>query len=185
MKNLRIGIRYAKALFFLASEFNKTEDIRNDMALIGNTFKENPQLKKFLGRPIIRDTKKTIVINEIFKEKIDPISLNFILLVIKKRRFPFIDIIADQYLDLYRMSKGIKPVYFDSVESLEPQNRLKIIDILKDYTQKDIELIEEINEELIGGFVLRLDEKLYDASIKAKIIKLTNEFNVNIYEKGL
>ncbi|MDD3877632.1 MAG: ATP synthase F1 subunit delta [Bacteroidales bacterium] len=185
MKNLRIGIRYAKALFSLAKEFNKADAIKNDMELIQLTIKGSADLKRFLESPIVREDKKLVVVKELFESKTDLVTLRFVSLIIKKRRFPFIDIIASEYLNLYRVEKGIKPAYLQTTVPVDEYNRNAIIDVLKDYTKTEIELIEDIRKDLIGGFVLKLDDKLYDTSIKAKILRLNNEFSVNTYEKGL
>jgi len=185
MKNQRIAVRYAKALFMLSKEFNMTDKVKADMALIEEVIKNSPDFKAFLASPIIREEKKLKVIEEIFAQKINEITHKFINLIVGKRRFMYIDAIAVEYLNFFRAFKGIKKAQIQSVVPLNDENKQSILEILKAFTHTEIELIEELRKELIGGFVLKIDDKQYDASIKSKITKLTKEYSINVYEKGL
>ncbi len=185
MKNQRIAIRYAKALFLLSKEYKKTEEIKADMALILETADNTPDFKSFLVSPVIKEYKKNAAVKKIFENKISAITMKFISLVITKRRFNYIDYIAAQYLDLYRLDKGIKKAEIYTVVALNESNKTKIVDILKDFTQSDIELINEVEKEIIGGFVLNINDIQYDASIRNKLNKLMKEYSINIYEKVL
>jgi len=185
MKNIRIANRYSKALFSLSIEVNMLDVVKADMALISQTITESAELKRFLLSPVIKDEKKIKVIKSVFENKINNFTLHFIYLVVHKRRFLFIDFIAEEFLNLYRSFKNIKLARFETASPLGEKMKERITDILKDFTQKDIELYEEIKKDLIGGFILKIDDMQYDTSIKSKLVKLTKEFSVNTYEKGL
>jgi len=185
MKNIRIANRYSKALFSLSLEMNLIDNVRDDMFLISDTFKESNELRRFLLNPIIKDDKKIKIINEIFSNNIHNFTLKFINIIIRKNRFIYIDFIADEFLNLYRRYKNIVLAQIQTASKLNSSSKEKIIDILKDFTKKDIELTEEIKKDLIGGFILKIDDIQYDTSLKSKLLKLTKEFSINIYEKGL
>lgn len=185
MKNIRIANRYSKAFFTLSIELDLIDVVKSDMALISNTISESLELKKLLLSPVIKDEKKIKVIKEIFEKHINKLTLHFINLIIKKRRFLYIDYIAIEFLNLYRNYKNIKLAIFETASPLDDVSKDKIISILKIFTQKDIELYHEIKQSLIGGFILKIDDMQYDSSIKAKLLKLTKEFSINTYEKGL
>jgi len=185
MKNQRIAIRYSKALFLLAKEFNLVEAIKGDMDLILEVVHTAKDFKPFLVSPIIKEEKKLKVLKEIFENKINITTLNFLNLIIGKRRFLYIDIIAEEFINLYRHDKGIKPAYIETVTPLNADNRKAVSLIVMEFAKSEIELIENIRKELIGGFILKIDDKQYDTSIKSQITKLTKEFSVNVYEKGL
>ena len=185
MKNIRIANRYAKALFSLSIELNLLDVVKEDMVVISQTITDSKELKRFLLSPVNKDEKKIKIISQIFESHINKFSLKFLGIIISKRRFVFIDYIALEFLNLYREYKNIKLAYFQTASALDDNSREKIIDILKDFTQHDIELYEEIKKELIGGFVLKIDDNHYDTSVKTKLLKLTKEFSVNTYEKGI
>jgi len=185
MKNVRIANRYSKALFSLSIELNLIDDVKNDMSLISKTIAESRELKRFLLSPVNKDEKKVKIVNKIFGPHINKFTLSFLGIIIHKRRFVYIDYIAEEFLNLYRNYKNIKFAYFQTASALDEDSKEKIINILKDFTHKEIELYEEIKKELIGGFILKVDDYQYDTSIKTKLLKLTKEFSVNTYEKGL
>ena len=144
MKNIRIANRYSKALFSLSIEMNLIDIVKADMSLISQTIKESPELKRFLLSPVIKDEKKIKVIKGIFENHINKFTLRFINLVIHKRRFLFIDYIADEFLNLYRSFKNIKLAHFETASPLGDKMKEKVTGILKDFTKKEIELYEEI-----------------------------------------
>lgn len=185
MKNIRIAGRYAKAMFLLSTEVNLLEEVKSDMALISSTVKGSDELKKFLLSPVIKDEKKVRVIRKLFENDIQTFSLRFLNLVIHKRRFMYIDYIADEFLQLYRISKNISLAKLQTAVPLETGTRETIVGLLSSFTHSEIELLEEVRKDLIGGFVLKLEDNQYDASIRSKLLKLSKEFSINIYEKGL
>lgn len=185
MRNLRIAIRYAKALFILSKEFELTEIIKKDMAMILETVNSTSEFQSFLISPVIKEQKKIAAIKEVFKDKIHSTTFGFLKLVIGKRRFNYIDTIAAEYLNLYRANKGLKLAEIQTAMPLEEDNKVAILQYLKDYSKHDIELAEVLRKELIGGFILKIDDIQYDASIKSKLNKLRKQYSVNIYEKGL
>jgi len=185
MKNIRIANRYAKALFSLSIEMNLTDVVKDDMNLISNTFIDSAELKRFILNPVIKDDKKNKIITQLFQPHINNFTLKFISIIIKKNRFIYIDYIAEEFLNLYRQYKNIVLAQMQTKSGLNKQSKEKIIDILKDFTKKDIELMEEIKTDLIGGFILKIGDIQYDTSLKSKLLKLTKEFSINVYEKGL
>jgi len=185
MKNIRIANRYSKALFTLSLEQNIVENVKDDMSLVSGAFKQSAELKRVLLNPVVKDDKKISIVYRIFQNNISPFTLRFIDIIIRKNRFVYIDYIAEEFLKYYRDYKNISLAEMQTASPLEAEARNRIIEILKDFTKKDIELIEAIRSELIGGFVLKINDIQYDTSIKAKLLKLKKEFSINTYEKGL
>jgi len=185
MKNIRIAHRYAKALFGLSIEMDVLENVKSDMEFILNTITASDELKKFLLCPVIKDEKKIKVIKTLFDNKIQQFTIRFINLIIQKRRFLYINYIAEEFIALYRNHNNIVLASFITAKEMQVAVRDKVLGILQEFTHKDIELIEEVRKELIGGFVLKIDDKQYDNSIRTKLLRISKEFRVNIYEKGL
>lgn len=184
MKDGKIAIRYAKALFEFSIEQNILENAFQDMSLISKVSKENRNFRRLLLNPIIKTHKKNEIISEIFKDKIHEITLRFLVIIIKKRRDIYIDLIAEQFIHLYKEHKNIKVINLQTAIEIDENIRKKIISILEAETNSEIELIEEVKKELIGGFILKVDDQQFDSSIRNRISKLTREFEGNIYAKG-
>ncbi|MCF8297599.1 MAG: ATP synthase F1 subunit delta [Saprospiraceae bacterium] len=184
MKDGKIAIRYAKALFEFSIEQNILENAYQDMSLILKVCQENRNFRRLLINPIIKTHKKNEVISEIFKGKIHEITLSFMVIIIRKRRDIYIDLIAEQFINLYKEHKNIKVVHLQTAIEIDESLRKQIIGILEVETKSEIELIEEVKEELIGGFILKVNDQQFDSSISNRISKLSREFEGNIYAKG-
>ena len=184
MKDSRINNRYAKALFDLALEQGFLDDAYNDMRIVKNVCSSNRDFELLLSSPIIKTDKKQSVIKEIFGNQLQQVSLSFLLLITKKRREINLKTIAISFIDFYKEYKNIKIAHLKTAIEIDNETRNQFISILKQQSKKEIELEEEVNSRLIGGFVVTIDDKQADSSISTKIQKLKKEFNVNIYEKG-
>jgi F-type H+-transporting ATPase subunit delta len=183
MKNTRIAQRYAKALFDLAVEQNIIENVYNDVLLIKSICETNKDFLQLLASPIIKSDKKQAIIKEIFKNQIHSITLTYLLLITKKRREYYISQIAKKYIDFYKDYKGIEVITITSANQLDQITKQKILQKLKTFIHKEIELVEVLNSKIIGGFIIQYNDKKYDASILNKIQALSRNFLTNEYIK--
>jgi F-type H+-transporting ATPase subunit delta len=184
MRETRIAIRYAKALFELSLEQNSLEQTNLDMMLVHNVCAENMDFRLMLSSPIIKSDKKQSVMKAIFEQKLGKLSLAFLNIITAKRRENFIEPISSQFLVLYKENKGILSVTLTTAADADDNIRNKIKAMVGGFTHKEIELVEEVKNEIIGGFILKFGQYQFDDSIRKKIMKLKREFNINVYEKG-
>jgi F-type H+-transporting ATPase subunit delta len=184
MKESRIAIRYAKALFELSLEQNSLEQTFNDMKLVREVCLTSRDLRLMLSSPIITSDKKQNILKSVFEGKLGKLSVLYLNIITAKKREMFIEPIAEQFLLLYKEYKGIIPVILTTAAKADDEIRNKITGLLKNFTKKEVELTEEIKSEIIGGFILKFGKYQYDDSVRKKIMKLKREFNINIYEKG-
>lgn len=183
MKDSRIAKRYSKALFEFGQEHKITERLNEDMLLVARICKSNRDFRLMLASPLIKADKKFTIIKRIFEEHLDKVTLTYFKIITTKRREIFIPAIAEEYIGLYKEYQGIKTAYLITAVPVDDKLRTQIITLLKEQTDAKIELHEIIDEELIGGFVLKYDDKQYDASILNQIHNLKMEFDTNIYIK--
>ncbi len=181
MKNTRIAHRYAKALFDLAIEQNIIEKVYEDVLLINEVCQNNKIFINVLSSPIIRSDKKQSILKELFQSKIHPVTLSFLLILTKKRREYFVTQIAIKYIDFYKEYKGIEVITIVSADKLDEPTKQKILQKLKSFIYKELELIEVIDPKIIGGFIIQYNDKKYDASILSKVNALSRNFLTNEY----
>jgi len=184
MKETRVAIRYAKALFDLAIEMNILDKVMEDAKLISSVCHQNREFVLMLQSPVIKEKKKLAVFSDIFKNKIQDVTLKFMTIIARNGREQIIKDIADQFLVIYKKHMNILPVTVKSAVKLDPDVRDKIISIITDRQNVTVELTEAIDEDLIGGFMLESDNLQYDASIQRQIKDLEKEFDINLYLKG-
>ena len=179
-----ISQRYAQALFDLALEMEILERVKDDMTLVLEVTRENPQFRRLLSSPIIPDGKKARILRSIFHRHVDKLTMRFLELVTHKDREVYLLDITKSFVNLYNKYKNILTVQLTTAAEINEKIREEIIDLLEDTTHKTIDLIEVVDDKIIGGFVLRMDDSQYDASIRKKISKLEKAFEKNLYIRG-
>ena len=183
MKGTRVASRYAKSLINLAIEKGELEKVYADMALVNATCMQSKELYLFLKSPIIKTDKKVAVLKEIFANKVSKVSQEFIDLIAKKRREIYLSEIAQEFVAQYRAHKKILIAVITSAAGLDDTLRKKVLEIVKDNLKSEVELVEKVNKDLIGGFVLRIGDKQVDTSLARKLKQLTMSFSENPYIK--
>ncbi len=184
MKETRVAIRYAKALFDLAVEMEILEKVRDDATLIRDVCRQNREFVLMLRSPIIKGKKKMAAIREIFKGKIQDATLKYMDIITRNGREDIIQDIVEQFIVMYKKHMNILPVTVKSAVKLDQDVRQKIISIITNRQEVTVELTEEIDESLIGGFLLEAESLQYDASVLRQIKNLEKEFDINLYIKG-
>jgi len=182
MRRPKVARRYAKAFFEFSQEQDKLEDIIKDIRLIEGVFSENKEFRTIICSPIIRAEKKINILNEIFKTRIDTISLQYLTLVLRKGRECELDLICDEYDKLYKKFKRIVTLTIQSAETLGKDIVESIRQKIKSYLEMEIEIIEQINPKLIGGIRLQFDGYLLDASVQGYMDKLRTKLVDKSYE---
>lgn len=182
MKSERIAKRYAKALFDFSLEKNLLENVYKDMTILKEVCANSKDFMHLLNSPVIIHSKKISVFKELFFEKLNPVSYHFLEILIKKRREMVIREISQEFVQLYKEHHKIKTVFLKTATVANEKNVLQLKEALSKNFTSSIELIQEINKSLIGGFVFKVDDLQYDASIRRNINRLKKEYNVNIYE---
>lgn len=185
MRPIRLATRYAKALFELATEQNIRDEVFADMRLLASICHDNREFTNMLQSPLIRFDKKNSIIRKIFGAHFHEATMAYTDIITRKRREMILDEIAEQYIIMYRESQGIKTARL--ITPVEADEKLKryVINMLKEQLNAEIELETSLKPDLIGGFLLEVEGKQMDATIRKKINRLTREFNINIYERRL
>lgn len=183
MRETRVSHRYAKSLLDLALEQGQLEAVREDMLLVYNTIRESRELELMLKSPVIKTDKKQDILKAVFGGKIGVISSEFIDIITRKRREYELEGIADAFLTQYKKHKHILTAVITSASGLDETLRAKVMEIVKGVTSSEVELVEKVDADLIGGFVLRVGDKQVDASIMRQIKNLDRTFNENPYIK--
>jgi len=175
------GNRYAKSLMGLATEKNVLDSVYSDMVLIASTIEESNDLELLLKSPVVKTDKKQAILSGVFGGKISDMSTLFLTLISNRRREGIIEDIATSFIDLYKRSKQIIVAEITTAVKLDEAQKERIIGLLKDENTKEVEVVEKIKEDIIGGFIVRVDDKQIDASILRELDDLKQEFNKNLY----
>lgn len=172
MDQSKINVRYAKAFFLLAKEKGLTTELRKDAALIALVCETSPDFNLMLESPVVKPSKKIAGIKSIFAGKVNVLSLNFLELIVRNKRENAIPGIFRNLEDLYRGEEGIKSAVLTSSQAIDPVVVQQITKIIEKEFNAKVELREKVDKNLIGGFVLRVEDKQYDASVSTQLKKI-------------
>ncbi|QIA06688.1 ATP synthase F1 subunit delta [Draconibacterium halophilum] len=172
MDQSTINVRYAKAFFLTAKEKKLLDKLKADIQLVLNVSKASEDFILLLESPIVKSSKKAALIKSIFESKIEEISLNFLLLIIQNKREEHIPGICRNFLDLSRKDLNIKSAMLTTASEVDSSTLKKIQELLEKELKATVELTAQINTKIIGGLVLRLDDKQYDASVATQLRKV-------------
>lgn len=172
MDQSAITVRYAKAFFSAAKEKKKLEKLKTDMQLVYEVCSTSKDFILLLESPIVKTSKKAKLVSTIFSEKIDELSMNFLLLIIQNKRDIHIPGICRNFLDLTRKDQNIKSAVLTTASEVDATTLKKIEQLLAKELNASVELATRINPDILGGLVLRIDDKQYDASVSTQLKKI-------------
>ena len=177
MSENKAASRYAKSIIDLSEENNVLEDVKGDMVLISGVIKSNPELEAILKNPIVPVIKKSRILADLFKSKVHVISSSFMDLMVNKGRAAILFSATKQVVTQYNDLKGIVTAEVTSAVALTAENRTEITAIVKkEIGANEVVIKEKVNADLIGGFILKVGDKQFDASIASGLKKLKKEF---------
>lgn len=168
----KISVRYAKALFLTAEEKNELDNVKKDIEFILSLFNDVKHFAYFLESPVIKTSNKQNIVTAILEDKVNLITIRFLELIIKNKRELQIKDISRNFIDLYKKHKGIKTVTLTSAYSIDEITKQLIVSKIKKSLNETIELHEKVNPEIIGGFILTIEDQQYDSSVSSKLLKI-------------
>ena len=174
MKSTKSAIRYAKALLELSIENSNLNEVSSDMKRIVESSNETKDFKVFLNSPVIKSDKKIEILKVLFVG-FEKLTSSFIDLITKNKREYLLVEIAEAYLYLLKKHQQIVPVSIKSARKLEKETLDQILNKMKSYVEGDFEVTEEVDESLIGGFIVRMDDKQIDASVLTQLNRMKQE----------
>jgi F-type H+-transporting ATPase subunit delta len=172
MNQSKIGVRYAKALFELAKEKKVLAETRKDMDFIKAVSEEVEGFRFLVESPVIDTKKKLEIFAAMFKGNISKLSQSFLDLVIKNKRETYIADITRNFVDFVRKDQGVKSASFATAVEIDNKLLEEVKQITESYFKTRIELTSDVNPDLIGGFILRVDDKQFDSSVSSKLNKI-------------
>lgn len=184
MVDSRAASRYVKSLLGLAIDQNAVEAVHNDMLMFSKVVDGNREFRLMLQNPIIRHERKREILTKLFSGKVHKLTMAIFDILTRKNREAILASIAKEFHKAYNEYKGIERATVTTAVPLDAKLRGEIEQLVKKYANKQsVELVETIDKDMIGGFVLNVGDRQVDASIKNKLKALKVEFSQNPYIK--
>jgi len=182
MSNPRLAGRYAQSLIDLAEEQQQTDTVYADICYLRQLCAGNPDFTQMLKSPVITSDKKEKILEAITAGKISALTSAFLHLLLRKTREQHLPDMANAFIRLYNQRKGIGVAQLTTAVPVSDALRQQILDRIAASTSfQKIELETKVNEELIGGFTLQLDDQFIDASVLRDLNDVKKQFLNNEY----
>ena len=179
MSDFKVASRYAKSLLDLSIEQKVVDEVQQDMQTFNNICRHSRDFYLMLKNPIINPHKKLKILDEIFSGKFHKVSLSIFRLITQKQRESYLPAICRQFLFQYNIYKGIETAEVTTTFPLNEDLRSEFISVVRKMTGKEVRLDEIVDKEILGGFVLKFNDRQVDDSLAGKLKELKLKFQNN------
>lgn len=169
---------YGDALFDLAVEENRVDELAEEVSVVKTVLAENPELAKLMEHPKIVKEEKIKLLEDCFKGRVSDDMTGFLVIAVRKERYRELDSIFEYFIARVKEYKKIGIAEVVSAAALSDAWKAKIEAKLLETTKyTSMEMHYRIDESLIGGLVIRIGDRVVDSSIKAKLAELADQLS--------
>lgn len=171
-----ISKTYGEALFELAVEEKKMDVFLEETTAVLEILKQNEDFLQLLNHPKISKEEKIKVTEEIFKGRISDEITGFLSLIISKERYKELNAILEYFILRVKEEKGIGTAYVTTAVPISEIQKQQVVEkLLTSTSYREMEMLYQVDESLIGGMVIRIKDRVVDSSIKAKLAELKKQ----------
>ncbi len=173
-----VGEPYAQALMSLAQQNNLTDQFGDTFRSLSSLLTESQDFRDFVLNPVIKGEDKKAVLRQVLGSDANPYLVNFMMLLVDKRRIVFLEPIVEQYLNLLRKLNQTVLAEVTSATELSESQQQSLVEKVKAIAQaRDVELKTSIDPDLIGGVIIKVGSKVIDASIRGQLRRISVSLN--------
>ena len=171
----RAAIRYAKAILETTVASGTTEKVNQDMLSVVASMAGSPELSEFLSSPIISTEVKMNAVSEVFAA-VQPETKSLFRLLQENKRFEILAEIAKQFNAQYDAMNGVEVAKVTTAIAMTAELESKVLATIATISDKKITIENIVDPSIIGGFILRIGDKQYNASVANRLQELKREF---------
>jgi len=174
----RIASRYAKSLISLGIEQKVLPKVYEDMVMFGKACDDSRELSLLLKSPLVKTDKKLAILDEIFGKKLSKESMAFINIVVVKKREKYLEDVINEFFELYKRHNNIVKAVITTPTKLDASLRKMLEKKVSETYGSEVEIEERVNEDIIGGFILRVGDDQWDASVLKELRALKKTYSL-------
>jgi len=165
---------YAEAMMSVAQTQNLVEQFGENARGLMELINSSPDLQKFLGDPLIPAGKRKEVIRQVIGDQIHPLMMNFLMLLVDKKRILFLETICQEYLNRLRaLNQTVLAEVTSSVELSEEQKQSVREKVKSVSGAREVELATKVDRDLIGGVIIKVGSQVFDASLRGQLRRIS------------
>ena len=176
MADSKVAYRYASSLLDTALENNTLDKVDKDLKLLIESFDKSGELKRAVESPVIKSRLKISILKEIFSKKMDKETIKFIQFVVDKNREDTLYAIAEKFIDLRNDHLGIVELNVKTAFKFNEDQKQEVKTRFEKILKKTVNLNVIVDNSLVGGFIAKVGDTVYDASLKHQLELLKKEF---------
>jgi len=166
---------YAKALFEVFKEEGKENQIIDDLVVANSIFQSEKELKDYILNPEIKLEEKKVELKEIFGEKIQEYTYNFVFELIEREELELLSLVVERLKVLVYQGAGIVEAEVVSATELNDNLKSNILKKIEEKTGKSVKLITRVDEKILGGMKVKIGDEMVDLSVRGKLDSLKQE----------
>lgn len=175
MLNIQLARKYGMAIFEIAQDEKKLVEYGRELSEVSQAVFAQAELRDFLTNPQIQPQDKKYVLSRLLKEQVSPMMLNFLLLLVDKRRIVLLEAIDDCYQELSNKAQGIIVADVTTAYELKAELKERLSSKLESVTGKKVRLRTHNDKEIIGGIVVKIGDTRIDGSVIGRLQALRAE----------
>ena len=179
-KDSRVARRYSSALFEIALRDDTIEVISDDLTLVETFVRDVPYLRAVLLQPLVSEEQKIKVLSDAFGDRITASTLNFLYLLVRKRRENLVDEVIAEYRRLADEKADRVTAHIQSAVPLTDAQVKQITGALEQRTGKNVKVTTQVTSSIIGGLLVRIGDQVIDGTIRGRLDRVRQQLLGNI-----
>jgi len=174
----KIAAPYARALFDYSNEQNLMHQVTADCQNLEVFLYKSSELKEYLSNPIASHDAKCEVLKKVLRAKVNPATIRFLMVLVKRDRINLLTSIVDSYLNIIYQTAAVKSIQVVSAYPFKNSQTRSLNQKLRKLTKaREIRLAVTVDPSLIGGFLIKTESKIIDFTIKNQLQKLAKHLD--------
>jgi F-type H+-transporting ATPase subunit delta len=175
MRDIRVAKPYARALYEAASEQNALAPIIVDVDKLRELIEQSEEFTRFLNSPLLSPQFKSDTFQQLFTDSMHPLTVNFFKLLALKQRERYLVAIMDVFSTMADEAAGRLVAKVTTAVPITQNQEQRLIQQLGAYSGKQVRLETETDEQIQGGFVVKLGDTVFDASVTTQLQRLKRQ----------
>ncbi len=175
MREIRVAKPYARALYEAAVEQDELESIVSDINQLQDVIDQSEEFSEFISTPLLSPQFKSDTFQQLFADTMHSLTVNFLKLLAQKQRERFLIAIMDVFSAIVDESAGRIVAKVKTATPISHDQEQRLIDQLSSYSGKQVRLETETDEQIQGGFIVQVDDTVFDASIATQLQRLKQQ----------
>lgn len=175
MRDIRVAKPYARALYEAAIEQDELESVVTDIANLQDVIEKSEEFSEFINTPLLSPQFKSDTFQQLYSDTMHSLTINFLKLLAQKQRERYLIAIMDVFSSIVDEAAGRIVATVKTATPITQDQQQRLIDQLSIYSGKQVRLEMETDEQIQGGFVVKIDDTVFDASIATQLQRLKQQ----------